>query len=1279
MKVLSPKQSLNKAYQKESISRNDIERFKINLSLLFENIDTEESEENVKNHLSNFLRNTFYKDKYLINTKGRIDLAVYLDNKQQSKTGIIAEAKRPKNKNEMITKDNLNCKAMWEIILNYVEERIDGKNHEIKYLVITNIYEWFIFDAVIFENLFYNKNFIKKYNTWKNKQNVSESTELFYKEVAKPEIEKIKDEITFTYFNFNDYKKYLSDKRNDSALIPVYKILSPEHLLKQPFANDSNNLDKNFYNELLHIIGLEEIKQGNKKLINRKSIEKRESGSLIENTIQSIETDNRLSFLSQVEKYGSTKEERLFNAALELCITWINRILFLKLLEAQLYKYHHKDEKYKFLNSNVIFDFDELHKLFHRVLAIPVSKRDNGIIKKFQLIPYLNSSLFEQTNLENETIRINSLDDKCGIKLSNNTVLKDNTGKRRSGTLPVLQYLFEFLDAYNFTSEGKAEITEDNKTLINASVLGLIFEKINGYKDGSYFTPGFITMYMCRETIRRAAIQKFNEKYDWKCETFDDLKNHIASKRNTNDVLEFNKVINSLKICDPAVGSGHFLVSALNEIITIKSELGIIADKNGVILKDYNICLGNDELTVTNVIDEDIFEYHPPKSKSNEVQKVQEILFNEKQTIIENCLFGVDINPNSVKIAQLRLWIELLKNAYYKEESSFTELETLPNIDINIKEGNSLVSRFPIDADLKTALKTIRYTIDDYKNFVYGYKNTDNKEEKSNYKRFIDEIKNIFKTSISNNDPKVIRLNKLAYELHTKFKEDRLFSFELSDKEKDKLKKEEKRLEEQIKNLSKEIEDIKNSEVYRNAFEWRFEFPEVLDNEGKFVGFDVVIGNPPYIGFQELSMKEYYNPNYFTAKGKYDIYVLFIELMKRIASLKAINSFILPHKYLVADFGSNTRDFLAKNKFVNRIIYFDEEMVFEDVTTYTCITLFSNYNKYLSFIKCKPSDLVFIDKDAYKKILYDNLNENSWILIEDKKSKIIEKVKSVGNKISSIFDGILQGIVSGDNEAFYLYDCEDLNNGVIKGYSKILYKKIEIEKGLCKPLLSGKNLNKWTINFDNTFIIYTYFLIKGKTILISETDLKSNYPKTYEYFTSIKARLDSRGSDKMKYSNWFALWNPRKINNLQSKKILTPDICLGTKMSYDSIGDFYYNDTGYALVKKESVNIPYEYFLGILNSKLIWFFLSQTGNILRGGYFRFKTKYLEPISLPIASEEILQEIFDLVGQIIKLKEKNFNNNTINLESRIDQIVYQLYGLTEEEIKMVEGSLNTKKT
>ena len=661
IKELKPRKALNKAFLKVKPNRTEIEGFKTNLIQLLDRTNDTESEEFHKNLVSDFLKKTYYEPNHFINTKGRNDLVIHNGNNASSSVGVIIEAKKPTNKTEMISTKKLNAKAFQELVLYYLRERITHKNLEVKHLVATNINEWFIFDSTLFDRLFaQNKNLVKQFNDFEAGRLADTRTDFFYKQIAEPFIADISTEIEFTYFDLQEYQKPLrnTDKADDNKLIALFKLLSAEHLLKLPFTNDSNSLDKRFYSELLHIIGLTETKEGSKKLIERNKEGERNSGSILEDAIIQLDSLDKINRLDRPSQFGSSQQERLFNVGLELSITWINRILFLKLLEAQLITYHKGDKSYSFLSLDKVQNYDDLNSLFFQVLARKYEERNQDVKKAFEKVPYLNSSLFEPTEIEQITLFISNLKDDKTIPIISSTVLKNEQGKKRTGSLNTLEYLFEFLNAYDFTSEGSEEIQEDNKSLINASVLGLIFEKINGYKDGSFFTPGFITMYMCRETIRKSAVQKFNETKKWNCSTLEELYDKIEDRKEANDI------VNSIKICDPAVGSGHFLVSALNEMIALKNDLKILQDREGKRLKEYQVEVVNDELIVTDEEGE-LFEYNPTNKES---QRIQETLFHEKQTIIENCLFGVDINPNSVKICRLRLWIELLKNAYYKTD-----------------------------------------------------------------------------------------------------------------------------------------------------------------------------------------------------------------------------------------------------------------------------------------------------------------------------------------------------------------------------------------------------------------------------------------------------------------------------------------------------------------------------------------------------------------------------------------------------------------------------------
>ena len=376
-----PIKALNKAFLKVKVNRDNFAKFKHNLRRLLSHINEAESEEFHKNLVIQFLRETYYEGNYFINTKGRNDLVIHNGKNAKNTVGVILEAKKPTNQGEMVKVDNLNSKAFQELVLYFLRDRISGKNLEIKYLVATNVYEWFIFDAGTFEKTFaQNQELVKLFTDFEAGRLTGKKTEFFYKQIAEPAIEAIKDEITFTHFDIREYEQFLrnAEKQDDNQLISLFKLLSPEHLLKLPFANDHNSLDKTFYSELLHIIGLTETKAGGKKLIGRKKTD-RNIGSLIENAIDKLDSLDKISRLSKPEQFGDTYQDRLFNVGLELAITWVNRILFLKLLEAQLIKYHKGDKSLAFLNLSKVQNYDDLNSLFFSVLARKPQERSSSI------------------------------------------------------------------------------------------------------------------------------------------------------------------------------------------------------------------------------------------------------------------------------------------------------------------------------------------------------------------------------------------------------------------------------------------------------------------------------------------------------------------------------------------------------------------------------------------------------------------------------------------------------------------------------------------------------------------------------------------------------------------------------------------------------------------------------------------------------------------------------------------------------------------------------------
>lgn len=1254
MKLLpQPPQKAVKALVKQPVLRSEIDIFKANLTTLLDKIAAidqrpqDESEEHLKNDLRDFLRDTYYRNSHAINTKDKKDLVIHTGKTTDTDAGVLIEAKRPANVAEMITTQNPNKKALHELILYYLDERGRAENTQLKHLIVSNINEWYVFDANDFDKLVYRNTQIKK--LYETKLNDRKDNPFFYEEIAKI-VAKMDVEMPCVYFNITTYDTVLRNQNpdDDRELTALYKLLSPPHLLKVAAPNDANSLNDRFYRELLHLIGLEEVKDGGKNIIRRKQPAERHAASLLEAAIDAIETEDVLHRIPDGAMYGSTLPERTFNVALELCITWINRILFLKLLEGQLLSYHAANKDYLFLNSAIINDFDELFKLFHKVLAVNLNDRSEAIKAKYSRVPYLNSSLFDISELEDQTIKINALDNGGMMPLMKGSALATSTSDgtpRGKATVGLLSYLFQFLDAYDFASEGAAvAIQDDHRTIINASVLGKVFEKINGYKDGSIFTPAFITMYMCRQTIRAAVMEKLTAPHPpaappsgryaaraggaaggWGA-VYDRIGSQISRK-------EANDLINTLRVCDPAVGSGHFLVSALNEIIVIKSELGILMDENGKTLRDYDISIVNDELVITDE-NGDVFAYNPNSKESTRVQKT---LFHEKQTIIENCLFGVDINPNSVKICRLRLWIELLKNAYYcqnvGEVSNLADvknwqLQTLPNIDINIKCGNSLLSRFALDADLSKALRSIKYDVAAYRGFVNDYKNEKNREAKRGLTQIIERIKADFRTEINKNDKKLLALNKASGILYNLTAQTSLLP--PTPKEAKTRKEQQAKLEAEISKLTRDIDDIKSNAVYKNAFEWRFEFPEVLNDQGDFMGFDVVIGNPPYFSLSTDATYKSVADKYLTYSPTTDIYALFCELGQNIAKPLGLINFIISNKWMRANYGISLRKYLSEKTNPLSLIDFGQNLLFENAIVHTNIILFQKSENQYQMNGVRFEDDFFDQKEAdFKQFINQNtiknvaVGESIWNIATDQLSSLKTKIETIDKPLKDWDIAFFRGILTGYNEAFIIDQATK---------DKLLAEDPK-NADIIKPILRGRDTRKYHCNFADLYLINSHNGYKN----VSRIDIVNDYPVVYKYLQNYEQQASNRFD---KGTHWTNLRNCAYLEEFEKPKIVFSEIVSEPQFHYDTEG--YYPEATVFFISGQNL----KYLLALLNSKAVTFFFKHFymgGELV--GKIRYKKAFLENVPIPAANPEVQAQIIALVDAILLAKQRN--NSTLN--------------------------------
>ncbi|MGL2809011.1 DUF7149 domain-containing protein [Helicobacter pylori] len=1248
-----PLKDFIKKYNPPTPTKETIENFKKEINSLLENAKRKDDEEFQKNEINKFLKNTYNHD---CNTNKKVDSAIYVDGEVR----VLIEVKALNNRNEF-PKDRENplSKAFCQMVFYFLKE-IEN-NNSLKHAIICNAHEFFLFDCKDLLNLFKNyKRITKLHEDCTKKEGTDPSTKRFYSDLEEYLKKDFEGELPYTHFNLSSY---------DPKELPlIYQVLSHEVLLKQRKTLDANTLNKDFYEELLYILGLEE---------------QNEKGKIL---IKPSRTKNSLSDALK-GSYNNLDDEEV----MALLIAWNNRILFLRLLESLLISFKHFEKP--FLTTENFKDFNALNTLFFEVLAKKNSERlqaikENKILRK---IPYLNSSLFDKTPLELKGCEIKLLENKK-LEIYKNSVLKKHEDYQKDKPLPLLEYLFAFLRLYKFTTTPK-DIKDNTDTsesrLINPSVLGLVFEKLNGYKEGSFYTPSFITSYMCKESITPIVLDKFNAIYQWDCEDLKALRGKIDRNFSNEKAKEYLQLLLTLRVCDPAVGSGHFLVSALNEMVLIAYELGLIAS-----LYRYELRLENDEIIIHTPEDK-VFNYTIPHSENDPHHQIQKELFELKKDIIENCLFGVDINPNSCEITKLRLWIELLKYSYYifEKGKNTNNLETLPNIDINIKCANSLISRFNLNDDLKK-IPNIKKKIQEYKDLVAQYKDPNslyplNKQDLINK---IQDLKNTF--SLTLKDPKTKAELEKAIEKHIK----NYNFFALDDKSlldgldyfipslfgtpKLSPKEEEEAFASygRIRALRKKLDDALSGREYQNAFEWRFEFPEVLDDEGDFLGFDCIIGNPPYI--KEGGNKELFasTKRLRTYQGKMDIWYHFVGIGLEILKQNGVLSFIATNNWTTNAGAEKLRNILLRETQFILLIDFGDYRVFESADIQTMIMCFKKiispnqyFFDYRKIIAKKPSDTNRITL-LQRKECEGNLYLNAKI----EKKNLINKTLFFSH-FNSIFNTILKN-------AILFLNKKEITNGIHPHYDRI-NKKInekfsnqffngegifvlsEAEKNNLK--LSQKEMKLLKPSYE-TAEIMKYLTLSQNQHWIIYTDSSFKNPKSMDDYPNLKKHLD-RFKEVITSDN-----KPYGLHRARDERFFTgnPRIIVLRKCAKEPIFsyvnfDCYVSATFYIIKTKR---FDSKFLVGLLNSLLIRFWLKHRGKVQGNNYQIDKEPLMNIplIKITKSNKPTADKIIVLVDKILQIKEKDPKANTQGLEKEIDALVYQLYNLTDEEIKTIEN-------
>jgi len=790
----------------------------------------------------------------------------------------------------------------------------------------------------------------------------------------------------------------------------------------------------------------------------------------------------------------------------------------------------------------------------------------------------------------------------------------------------LFEKIFETFNQYNFTII--EDLPHDSEVAIDPEMLGRVFENLieENYRKGkgAFYTPREIVHYMCKQSIIMYLSNHF-DKEPMEQLVNDEVTDDTYIKKHATDIKER---LLQMKVLDPAIGSGAFPMGILHEMVQIIGNL----------------------------------------NKAENTSK-------EKKLIIENSIYGVDIDGSAVDIAKLRFWLSIIVD----EEEPFP----LPNLAFKIMQGNSLIetidgfSPIPEDIYTQTEAKQIslfdeEHTLFDQTKFdrlrenIHVFYNASDPKKKERLQHTIqDEVKEIIVGYI---DAKEVELQKREMDFAGRL-----------DKGREKIWNEIIRLKDTITKARKIINEmLENNFQTTELFLYKLWFGEVI-KEG---GFDVIIGNPPYLRVQGIDreISEEYKSLYTSATGSYDLYVLFVEKGLSLLRDKGILNYIMPHKWVNSSFGKGLRSYVKE--YMKQFISFDAYQVFNASTYTSLLWLTKEKNELLNYVELDrdlqtnielEKYLSGLNKNDYTPISTNELSSDAWILTDKETYKILERLKQQPLQVKDIFEKIFTGLQTSKDSIYFLKNCT-LDNNIITGYSEELQRDVEVEKDFVKPLLKGDGVHKYEPLQSDKVVIFPYNVIiennKEQALLYTEDEISKQFPKGYLYLKECEKILRDRERGKFNIEGeWFQYGRKQGITSANKEKLIQPDISMGGNFSYDKEGKFFQTATLYGYIKYLHIEESYRFYMSLLNSKLLWWYLTKTGTVLTNNYFRFKPDYINPFPIPkIENLEDTKPFEILVDYITWLKA---NDATIDscvdnehiaklFEDVIDAMVLELY-------------------
>lgn len=759
--------------------------------------------------------------------------------------------------------------------------------------------------------------------------------------------------------------------------------------------------------------------------------------------------------------------------------------------------------------------------------------------------------------------------------------------------------LMDFFAMYNFTIDENDP--DDSEVGIDPEMLGHIFENLlEDNKDkGAFYTPKEIVQYMCRQSvIQYLKTHEPNEQY---AKPIEQLINNgiVLPVLQTKSVASrFMQLLKGVKVCDPAIGSGAFPMGILYVLYHAIHHLQSHAEPHG-----------NFNSTQT------------------------------KREIIQNNIFGVDIEQGAVDIARLRFWLALVVDA--------DEPQPLPNLDYKITCGNSILHRFSLDVPIenvfteynKNKSEVEKMSLSKYKEKVYKYTETSDHDKKEEFRNIIEQVKTAFRSNLSDKD--LLKIRKIRMRI-TNLETPLLFG-ERTKEEKNEAKK----LRKQLVQIEKEHEDIKNNKIYEHSFEWRFEFPALLSDGGDFMGFDIIIGNPPYgaklSNIEKNLFKEYYSDVHMRTP---ETYCYFISLAFKLANPNGIVSYIVPNNMFFQNENEKTRSLLLFSHQIFRAINLGDN-TFENADVPTCIFIArskgtENYEvEYSDYRKYNIKDIVW-NKD-YESISTELIKTvPSYVIgLSNVNIRIINEIKQHGVLIDSIAEEMASGISTGGDKIF------KIDKSVIIGF--------DIEENILRKVLVGSDIEKYSITYQNSYLIYT----------TRETSI-SNFPKTEIYLGQYKDKLMQRSESKKGILPWYSLGRNRYPLLFEEPKIIMRQTSDNIRCVFDENG--YYVLNSILVLKLNNQNYNYKYLATVLNSTCIDFLYKNLTQEEGRTFAEVKPANVRKLYIPKATVKEQSLLSILYDYLVFLKNPqqpepfiSLNSMFIDLfEKIVDGCVYELF-------------------